>query len=723
MLRKWLNIIVVTVLRGIIASACVRGTGRGPDVYVSPTGSDSNDCWSVATACATVDRALSRLSDLGVVHFSAGAYPLTSSIRDFHGLTAVTFRGESSTTTTIYSPPGGGEVLRSSTGLIQIYDLAFDGRDTPSGTLLGSRGILSGTGAIVRIQDCLFNGLSRGIENNGGFLYVHGSRFTNDEIGILNSNDGSAFTTIDGSQFGANLYAIQHLTGRMRISGTTFVDNGVPPLDVLRPETVQNGDRMSISNSTFAGDVFFAMINLRDGVLDLTNVEISGGGGIGIENSGQLTADILTITGKPGGGFINAPDLGIIPAPIAELRHTVIRGSGVYGISNQGRLDIWDSVVQGNDGDGLRNVSALQIFDSAIVGNHGRGIYSERATYLTDSTISGNDQEGIYLESGELGLVFSTVADNAGGGIRSRYWGDLPGDWRVMITNSIIALNPGGSGNCSRGVEWWGFDGFNLACDVPASMTELGLGPLTGIGDTWVHPLLAGSPAIDSAIDVPPYRNCISRDQTGTGRPQPFGGRCDIGAFELAGGTPLSLEVTPMPVPAALPLFTFTQQANCRKGPNTLYDSVGFGQIGQAAQIEGLSDPAGWYYVLLPNAVNRCFVAGSTGTVTGSTDGLSVIPAPPLPVAPVAPAAPVLNVSNQICDATQYVVRLSWKDVDGEDGYRVYRDGALLATLGSGATSYNDASPDYSPHEYFAEAFNAVGEAASAKTKSPGCVY
>jgi hypothetical protein len=39
-----------------------------------------------------------------------------------------------------------------------------------------------------------------------------------------------------------------------------------------------------------------------------------------------------------------------------------------------------------------------------------------------------------------------------------------------------------------------------LACDAPASSAALGLGPLTPIGDTWVHPLLAGSPAIDSAF-------------------------------------------------------------------------------------------------------------------------------------------------------------------------------------------------------------------------------
>ena len=106
--------------------------------------------------------------------------------------------------------------------------------------------------------------LSRGIENNGGFLYVHDSQFTDNSIGILNSNEGSAFTTIEGSQFNANLYAIQHDTGRMEISGTAFAGNGVPPAAGLQPETIQNGDRMSISDSTFQEDAYFAITNMKE---------------------------------------------------------------------------------------------------------------------------------------------------------------------------------------------------------------------------------------------------------------------------------------------------------------------------------------------------------------------------------------------------------------------------------------------------------------------------
>jgi hypothetical protein len=68
-------------------------------------------------------------------------------------------------------------------------------------------------------------------------------------------------------------------------------------------------------------------------------------------------------------------------------------------------------------------------------------------------------------------------------------------------------------------------------------------------------------------------------------------------------------------------------------------------------------------------------------------------------------------------------VRLSWKGVDGEDGYRVYRDGKLVATLSAGTTSYDDTSPDYNADAYRVEAYNDVGASASSTLNSEGCLY
>jgi hypothetical protein len=66
---------------------------------------------------------------------------------------------------------------------------------------------------------------------------------------------------------------------------------------------------------------------------------------------------------------------------------------------------------------------------------------------------------------------------------------------------------------------------------------------------------------------------------------------------------------------------------------------------------------------------------------------------------------------------------LGWGDAaDNEDGYRVYRNGGLLASLGPGATSYTDNPPQGGPYTYRVEAFNGAGEA-GANTNDPGCLF
>src|SRR5262250_3510356 len=68
------------------------------------------------------------------------------------------------------------------------------------------------------------------------------------------------------------------------------------------------------------------------------------------------------------------------------------------------------------------------------------------------------------------------------------------------------------------------------------------LGPLQdNCGPTMTLALLPGSPAIDAgSMSCPPP----SVDQRGIPRPQPTGGRCDIGAYEFAAGTIASCATT-----------------------------------------------------------------------------------------------------------------------------------------------------------------------------------
>jgi hypothetical protein len=64
-------------------------------------------------------------------------------------------------------------------------------------------------------------------------------------------------------------------------------------------------------------------------------------------------------------------------------------------------------------------------------------------------------------------------------------------------------------------------------------------------------------------------------------------------------------------------------------------------------------------------------------------------------------------------DCTTGVVNINllWGDVaNDEDGYRIYRDGAKLADVPAGSTTYTDIAPGVGEYDYTVSAFNSSGE-------------
>ena len=209
----------------------------------------------------------------------------------------------------------------------------------------------------------------------------------------------------------------------------------------------------------------------------------------------------------------------------------------------------------------------------------------------------------------------------------------------------------------------------------------------------------------------------LAIDQRGLARPA--GLTCDVGAYEAGTtaaaiviatpeATPTSgiiLIVTPTAAPAPL-IFTFLQNANCRKGPGTLYDVVTALTEGSVADALARNDLASWYRIAVPDTDATCWVAGSTGEASGPIDGLLVEAGLPLPGAPGS-----LTIGQTTCtpNLNYFKVPLSWGDAGNETGYRLYRNGALLATLGANVTDYDDQAPKGQDLAYTLEAFNKVG--------------
>jgi hypothetical protein len=69
-------------------------------------------------------------------------------------------------------------------------------------------------------------------------------------------------------------------------------------------------------------------------------------------------------------------------------------------------------------------------------------------------------------------------------------------------------------------------------------------------------------------------------------------------------------------------------------------------------------------------------------------------------------------------------VFLSWNDAsDTEEGFRLYREGQLIATLGAGVESYTDEPPYGGPYTYELEAFNAAGSSSRVTAEEKGCIF
>jgi hypothetical protein len=91
-----------------------------------------------------------------------------------------------------------------------------------------------------------------------------------------------------------------------------------------------------------------------------------------------------------------------------------------------------------------------------------------------------------------------------------------------------------------------------------------------------------------------------------------------------------------------------------------------------------------------------------------------------LPDPPEAPAQ--LRVTDFTCDRKLYRVTLQWIDTaDNEAGFKVFRDGALLATLPANSTSYVDDPPFGGPYTYEVLAYNDGGNSAKASTIAKSC--
>lgn len=420
--------------------------------------------------------------------------------------------------------------------------------------------------------------------------------------------------------------------------------------------------------------------------------------------------------------------------------------------------------------------AALEITGSTFENNQaafsGGAISTVEGTAtFTNSTFSANsaDNGGAVSSSASIILNFVTVVNNnadEGGGI----FVDSAGSDSFVIKNSIIAGNS--ADNCAIRSGTFTARNANLANDTSCPgftiTADPAIEPLADNGGpTMTHALMSSSPAIDAATG----ECAIMTDQRGALRPFPPGGDCDLGAYEFGEMVPTSGEVDDLEIMTVTPTTSTTSstatmtptpqppisntQTLCWGGPGSAYDTISSIQPGTTLTLLGIGAEDGW--LVIDNPVYQgvtCWLPKVDVDLDSNLDinSLKVFPVPPLPTAtftpvptatftpvpntptPVSPTAPVVTApqdpsgmaaNETACNTTDgYVVKLTWNDnADNEDGYRVYRNGNLIATLGANTTQYTDKPPGSGPYTYYVEAFNNTGSAKSNSAQEDGCIY
>jgi hypothetical protein len=203
--------------------------------------------------------------------------------------------------------------------------------------------------------------------------------------------------------------------------------------------------------------------------------------------------------------------------------------------------------------------------------------------------------------------------------------------------------------------------------------------------------------------------------------------------------TPGPPTLTPTPVATNTPLVpqvSVSSATNCRTGPSTAYDLLWTMQPGQTADVVGKHTPTGYWIIKYPGG--QCWLWGQYASVSGNIAALPEYPQPPTPT-PSLPANPKSFKVDFSCTLTMSPilhnnvhVDMTWNDVaNNENGYYIYRDGDLLATLDADSTSYSDdttmvgliiAGSTPPKITYAVQAFNDAGKSDKV-TKSISCFH
>ena len=696
MLRTRLVVRSLFLLTFFIAS-CARSASHELTIYyVATTGSDSNTCREPGQACRTVVEAVDRADADDEIIIAAGTYneaPLPGSATGtsanvFRLDFSVRIRGEGPGETIIDAGGESGGFLITGDALVHLEGLTIqNAAGSAPGGCISVRGEATVTIENVEVTRCSPEGishLSEGLVTLTNVSVSQGISMLSDQGGTGILNYGRMIIE-GGSSSGNDNYGVSSL-GTLTMTGTRIQNNnfGGLLLGARTSRGIRVGGEATLSDVTITNNGS----NLDAATL-VPGVRISSGATVTItdssitDNYGFFVQDEETSLTMGNTTVSHSPYTGMsVLAGTVDLANVVFNGNGAAAIINQagivvirssrvtdnlngaifnhraGNITIIETTIDLNRGDkaAIFNAGTLNI-ESSLIANNPMGTHSGGYNYtavenrgvmtIVNSTIGGNSStisaplySGL-VNSGDLSMSYVTIAENGGDGIYLQ-------TSTSQFANVLVVKNGGQDCFASDGSTAT-MSGVNIdtdgTCRFPETYSDAAI-LLDSLSDnggpTFTHALMASSPALDAATGA-----CPAGDQRSA--PRPEGSACDVGAYE-AGSFSISsegFELFDPPTGTPLALFlsaTFIQNANCRFGPGTAYESDDVLLKGQIVPIEGRNADSSWWWVLR-GSNKHCWVSSITVNVSGDVSAVPLIAAPPLPSAATEtpePAVPEL---------------------------------------------------------------------------------
>jgi len=342
-------------------------------------------------------------------------------------------------------------------------------------------------------------------------------------------NDGASFGGCDNSGGTADTIQLRARTYKLtRLAAGSYYTNSQGSLYVYyKSVTIRGagGSKTVISGSASFDDRVFYLVGGTSDPIHVTMEGLTIQGGDITGNGGGISSYIAGANGNS--------TLTLVDVILKDNQATGGEGGGLYAVYGP-RITLENVTITGNQAN----------FGGGI---HYHNQYGTEKLRMTNVTISGNQAQnsggGLYVNfaigAGAVRATNVTFFNNSavtGSGDNIYNKGST-----IRLKNTIVA---GGTDNCAGdpGANITSL-GYNLDSGNTCGLTGTGdqvnkapkLDPLADNGgNTLTHALRPASPAVNH---IPRGTNgcgkAIKTDQRGATRPQPAGGACDIGAYEL----------------------------------------------------------------------------------------------------------------------------------------------------------------------------------------------